>query len=71
MTALGLTTAGSYALSGLVDWGLALLLIGGGAAGAAAGIAAGRRLSAHKGLLDRIFAVMVIVIGSYVLVKGL
>jgi uncharacterized protein len=71
VTALGLTTATSYALSGLVDWGLAALLLAGGAAGAAIGIALGRRLAAHKGLLDRIFAVMVIVIGGYVVVKGI
>jgi uncharacterized membrane protein YfcA len=70
VTALGMTTAASYASSGLVDWGLAALLLAGGAAGAAAGIALGRRLSTHKGLLDRLFAVMVIAVGGYVIATG-
>ena len=49
VTALGLTTAGSYTASRLVDWGLVLLLVGGDAADAMAGIAVGRGLAAHKG----------------------
>ena len=71
VTALGLTTAASYALSGYVDWGLTALLIAGGAAGAMLGIMAGRNLSAHKNLLDRIFAGVVVAAGIYVVVRGL
>ncbi|MDE0933160.1 MAG: sulfite exporter TauE/SafE family protein [Novosphingopyxis baekryungensis] len=70
VAALGLTTATSYALSGYVDWTLVGLLIAGGIGGAAAGMALGRRLSARKGLLERIFAGLVIVIGVYVVVRG-
>ncbi|WP_324743291.1 sulfite exporter TauE/SafE family protein [Tsuneonella sp. CC-YZS046] len=66
VTALGLTTAASYALSGLVDWPLTALLAGGGVAGAAAGIALGRRLASRKNLLERIFAAIVIAVGLYV-----
>jgi uncharacterized membrane protein YfcA len=70
VAALGLTTATSYAVSGLVDWVLVSMLIAGGAGGAALGIALGRRLAAHKGLLERLFAILVIAIGSYVAAHG-
>jgi uncharacterized membrane protein YfcA len=66
VSALGLTTATSYAISGLVDWPVTALLIAGGAAGTGAGIAAGRVFSRHKGLLERGFAVAVIAVGLYV-----
>jgi len=70
VAALGLTTAISYTVSGYVDWSLAALLILGGAAGAGAGIALGKRLAARKGLLERVFAVIVIGVGCYVALKG-
>lgn len=66
VTALGLTTASSYALSGLVDWPIIALLIAGGIVGTVGGIAAGRRLAKRKGLLERIFAVVVVSVGLYV-----
>lgn len=66
VVALGLTTAVSYAFSGYVDWSLSALLIGGGIFGAVAGIALGRRMATHKGLLERLFAIIVIVVGCYV-----
>jgi len=70
ITALGLTTAASYTVSGLVDWRIAGLLVLGGVAGAIAGIALGRRLGAHKGLLERLFAILVITVGGYVAIVG-
>lgn len=66
VAALGMTTAMSYAISGYVDWELSALLITGGIGGAALGILSGRGLAAHKGLLERLFAFMVICIGLYV-----
>lgn len=66
VTALGLTTAGSYAFSGLVDWPITGLLVAGGLFGALAGIALGRKLGAREGLLERGFAALVILIGGYV-----
>ncbi len=66
VTALGLTTAASYALSGLVNWPLTALLVGGGVVGAAIGIVLGRRLASRKNLLERIFAAIVIAVGLYV-----
>ena len=71
VTALGLTTATSYALSGYVDWPLTALLIAGGAAGSALGIFAGRALAGQKALLERGFALLVIVVGIYVVVTAL
>jgi uncharacterized membrane protein YfcA len=66
VTALGLTTASSYALSGLVDWRITLLLVAGGVVGTLAGIAAGRLLALRKGLLERLFAIVVVSVGLYV-----
>lgn len=71
VTALGMTTAISYAASGLVDWTVTLLLIAGGIAGALVGIALGRVLAARKGLLERGFAGMVIIVGIYVAASSL
>lgn len=70
VAALGMTTATSYALSGYVDWPLVTILVTGGAFGAAAGIALGKRLATRKGLLERLFAVVVIVVGVYVASRG-
>lgn len=70
VTALGLTTATSYAMSGLVDWGVTALLVLGGIAGALAGIALGKRLGGRKGLLERSFAVLVIAVGGYVVASA-
>ena len=71
VAALGMTTATSYAVSGYVDWALVALLVAGGVAGAVAGIWLGRRISAHKGLLERLFAAVVIAVGIYVTVRGI
>jgi uncharacterized protein len=66
VAALGFTTAGSYALSGQVDWPLTALLIAGGAGGATAGLMLGGRLAAHKLLFERIFAAVVVAVGAYI-----
>jgi uncharacterized membrane protein YfcA len=70
VSALGATTATSYALSGLVAWDIAGLLLLGGVGGAALGIRLGKRMAARKGLLERIFAVVVIAVGLYLAVSG-
>lgn len=66
VSALGLTTATSYAVSGYVDWAVTGLLIVGGALGAAAGIRLGRVLSSYKNILDKAFAIGVIGAGFYI-----
>ena len=71
VSALGMTTALSYAASGLVDWPITALLIAGGVAGTGLGIGLGRRVAGHKGLLERGFAGVVIAVGLYVVFKGL
>jgi len=71
VSALGLTTATSYAASGLVDWPVTALLIAGGVVGTIAGIALGRSLGARKGVLERGFAGVVIAVGIYVVASSL
>ncbi|PVX29297.1 sulfite exporter TauE/SafE family protein [Sphingomonas pokkalii] len=71
VSALGLTTATSYALSGLVDWSVTAVLIMGGVGGTLAGISLGKALSARKGLLERGFAAVVISVGGYVIASAL
>lgn len=71
VTALGMTTAASYAVSGFVDWPLAGLFIAGGAAGGVLGIRLARHLSGHKHALSRIFAGIVIAVGVYVVTRSI
>lgn len=71
VSALGLTTATSYALSGLVDWRITALLVIGGIGGTIGGIALGKLLSGRKGLLERGFAAVVIAIGAYIAVSSI
>jgi len=70
VTALGASTAGSYALSGYVDWKLVALLVAGGIAGSLPGQWAGRALAGRKQLLSAGFAVLVMSIGAYVVWQG-
>lgn len=70
VAAFGLTTAVSYAVSGLVDWPLAGMFILGGALGGIAGIRLARRLSSHKHALTRIFSGIVTAVGVYVVARG-
>ena len=67
----GATTAANYALSGMVDWRIAAMFVGGGIVGGLLGTWAGSRLAGRKGLLSTIFAGFVILIGIYVSWKGL
>ncbi|MFM2300986.1 MAG: hypothetical protein RLZZ84_722 [Pseudomonadota bacterium] len=70
VSAFGLTTAFNYAVSGLVDWPLAGSFIVGGIAGSVIGTAASRRLSAHKGRLTTVFAVLVVLVACYTLYRS-
>ncbi|MBI1404093.1 MAG: TSUP family transporter [Porphyrobacter sp.] len=69
VTAFGLTTAGNYALSGLVDWLLAGVFIAGGVAGGVAGTRLSHRLSAG-GQLKTVFALLIFVVAFYMLCKS-
>jgi len=71
VTAFGLTTAASYAWSGLIDWPLAGLFIVGGALGGLFGTMLAQHLSGHKHALSLTFAGIVIVVGLYVIAKSI
>lgn len=67
VTAFGLTTAINYALSGMVDWPLAMVFVLGGIAGGIAGAYLARHLSRSKGLLNALFAGMIFVVAGYMI----
>lgn len=69
--AFGATAATSYGLAGLIDWRVAAFFIAGGVGGGIAGMAVGRRIAAHKGLLTKLFAGLVFVVAAYVLWRSL
>lgn len=70
VSALGLTTAGNYAVSGQVDWILAGTFISGGILGGVAGSTLCQRLAASKGTLSAMLAILIFAVGLYVVVKG-
>lgn len=70
VTAFGLTTAGTYAMAGLVDWPLAALFILGGVAGSVAGTWAARLLSGRRGVLSKAFAGIILLVAAYVLARA-
>lgn len=69
VTAFGLTTAVSYAMSGLVNWPVAATFIFGGIIGARIGVFAARHLSKGKAL-TRTFAIFVIAVAIFMLWKN-
>jgi uncharacterized membrane protein YfcA len=72
VTAFGLTTATSYAWSGLIDWPLAFLFIVGGALGGLLGIRLAHHLAAgYKHALTLTFSGIVIAVGLYVIARSI
>jgi uncharacterized membrane protein YfcA len=71
VTAFGLTTAASYAWSGLIDWPLAGLFIAGGALGGLLGTRLARHLAGYKQALSLTFSGIVIAVGLYVIAKSI
>lgn len=67
--AFGLTTAANYAVSGLIDWGIAAQFVTGGALGGFAGISVATRLGAHRRALSVIFACLIFAVAAYMLVR--
>lgn len=67
VTAFGLTTAANYAVSGLVEWPLALVFIAGGIVGSQAGTRLASRLGRGKGALNTVFAVLIFVVAGYMI----
>src|ERR1700722_9802360 len=71
VAAFGLTTAASYAWSGLISWELAGVFITGGIAGGLIGTRLARRLSVQGGALNTVFAAVIIAVALYMLVRSL
>lgn len=71
VAAFGVTTATSYAFSGLVDWKLAAIFIVGGGAGSLLGTLSAGHLARHKRALAVSFALLVIAVGGYVIQQGI
>jgi uncharacterized membrane protein YfcA len=67
----GLTTAANYAASGLVDWRIAGLFIGGGILGGAYGMRLAVRLAGRRGLLVRIFALVLFAVAGYMIFRSI
>lgn len=63
----GTTTAFTYALSGLINWAIALEYIAGGVVGGLAGARLATRLGKQKKTLARIFAGVILVVAVYML----
>jgi uncharacterized membrane protein YfcA len=71
VTAFGMTTATSYAWSGLVSWPLAGLFVAGGIAGGLAGTRSARYLAGRRGALNTVFAVVIIAVALYMLARNI
>ncbi len=71
VTAFGLTTATSYALSGLIDWPIAGQFVLGGVAGSMLGIPLALRIGNRRGLLARVFAAAVFALAAYMIIRSL
>lgn len=70
VTAFGLTTALSYAASGLVDWPLAAVFVVGGALGGIFGAFAAGQIAQRRGALNTSFAALIIGVALYMGVRS-
>lgn len=69
VTIFGSTTAFNYALSGLIDWPVALLFVAGGFVGGLGGRKLAIRLSQSKKTLHYLFAAVIFVVAIYMLIR--
>lgn len=70
VAAFGMTAAGNYAVSGLVDWWLAAIFICGGVIGGIAGARLAGTLGRTRGRLNTVFAGVISVVAIYMLIRG-
>lgn len=68
--AFGLTTATSYAFSGLIDWPVAAEYVAGGIVGGYVGLKLACHLAGQKAALNRIFAGLVFAVAAYMLYRN-
>ncbi|MCO5734742.1 sulfite exporter TauE/SafE family protein [Rhizobium sp. SSA_523] len=71
VASFGLTTTVNYALSGYVDWLLAAVFVAGGVLGGLLGARLCKQLSGQKGMLNSLFAGVVMLVATYMLYRGL
>jgi hypothetical protein len=64
------TAAANYARSGLVDWWLAAIFIGGGVLGGVAGAQLAATLGKTRGRLNIAFAGVIFAVAVYMLVRS-
>ena len=69
VTAFGLTTALSYASSGLILWTLAAVFVAGGIVGSLIGTRIATRLANRKGALNLVLASLIVVVALYMLYR--
>jgi uncharacterized membrane protein YfcA len=69
VTVFGLATAINYALSGLVDWWIALEFIAGGALGGYFGMNSAVLLARHKQALTHVFVAIVFALAAYIMLR--
>ncbi|MBX9823092.1 sulfite exporter TauE/SafE family protein [Afipia birgiae] len=68
--AFGLTTAASYAFSGLIDWPLTAVFIVGGLAGGYIGVKSAHLLADRRSLLNDIFVGVISCVAIYMLIRS-
>ena len=71
VSSFGVTTATSYALSGLIDWPIAAAFVSGGIIGAAGGGRLASHLSTRRGALTRLFAALIFAVATYMLWRSM
>ena len=70
VTAFGTTAALNYAASGLVDWRLAVMFIGGGVVGGLVGGRIAHSVGGKRGALNSIFAGVILLVAIYMLTRS-
>jgi uncharacterized membrane protein YfcA len=70
VAAFGLTTAANYAVSGLVDWRLAVIFLAGGVVGGLIGAPLAKHLADKRGALNVTFALVIFAVAGYMLVRS-
>ena len=70
VTAFGTTAALNYAVSGLVDWRLAVVFIGGGLVGGLVGGRIAHSIGGKRGVLNSIFAGIILFVAIYMLARS-
>jgi uncharacterized membrane protein YfcA len=71
VAAFGMTTAVSYAASGLVDWPVAGLFVLGATVGSRLGLHLAGRIAGRTRVLSLVFSAVVALVGVYIVARGL